>query len=137
MTGDLRQAQLGALTVSVSTQSSEKHGIGVLCDEWLLVGGETVSSRHQITWRWSASATHFCHESLDSLHNSIDAAEPDFAIPYSSLILVIRTYIPVGITSATNDGHRHHRFAIALTTVRFLNFPVEADLTTSGLFVEK
>ena len=33
MTGDLRQVPLGALTVSLSTQSSEKHGIGVLCDE--------------------------------------------------------------------------------------------------------
>ena len=33
MTGDLRQAQLGAMTVSSSTQSPEKLGIDVLCDE--------------------------------------------------------------------------------------------------------
>jgi TetR/AcrR family transcriptional repressor of nem operon len=45
-----------------------------------------------------ASAAHFCHESLDPLHNSIDAAEPDFAIPYSSLLLVIRTCILVGMS---------------------------------------
>jgi hypothetical protein len=36
-----------------------------------------------------ASATHFYRESLDYLRNSIDAAESDFAIPYSTLILVI------------------------------------------------
>jgi len=33
MTGDLRQVPLGALTVGLSTQSSEKHGIGAFCDE--------------------------------------------------------------------------------------------------------
>ncbi len=62
--------------------------------------GETVSCRHEITRRWGASAAHSCHESLDSLHNSIDAAESDFAIPYSSLILVIRTCILFGMLQA-------------------------------------
>ena len=53
--------------------------------------------RYEITRRWGLSAEHFCHESLDSLRNSIDAAESDFAIPYSSLTLVIQTCILVGM----------------------------------------
>ena len=72
--------------------------------------GETVSCRHEITRRWGASAAHFCHESLDSLHNSIDAAESDFAIPYSSLILVIRTCILVGMLQVKRrSSHRTAR----------------------------
>jgi TetR/AcrR family transcriptional regulator, transcriptional repressor for nem operon len=39
----------------------------------------------------------FCHESLDSLRISIDAAESDLAIPYSRLILIVRTCILVGM----------------------------------------
>ena len=71
---------------------------------------ETVSCRHKITRRWGASAAHFCHESLDSLHNSIDAAESDFAIPYSSLILVIRPCILVGMLQVKRrSSHRTAR----------------------------
>jgi AcrR family transcriptional regulator len=53
-----------------------------------------------------ASAAHFCHESLDPLHNSIDAAESDFAIPYSSLLLVIRTCILVGMSQVKPRSSR-------------------------------
>jgi hypothetical protein len=102
MTGDLPQAPLGALTVSVSTQSSETHGIGVLCDESHLARGETVSpsdtkSQSDGVQRVSP-ATHFCHESLDPLHNSIDGAKSEFEIPYSSFDSgYLRTCVLVGM----------------------------------------
>ncbi len=64
--------------------------------------GETVICRHEITWIGGVSAAHFRRESADYLRNSIDASEPDFAIPYSKLILIIRTCILVGML--TNKG---------------------------------
>jgi len=85
MAGDLRQVALGPLAVSVSTQPSDKHTFAVLWDDGQLARDETVSCRHETTGRWDASDPYFCHKSLGSLHNSIDAAEPDFAIPYSEL----------------------------------------------------
>jgi TetR/AcrR family transcriptional repressor of nem operon len=53
-----------------------------------------------------ASAAHFCPESLDPLHNSIDTTEPDFAIPYSNLLLVIRTCILVGMSQVKPRSSR-------------------------------
>ena len=68
--------------------------------------GETVSGRREIIRQRDASIVHFCKESLDALHNSI----ADFVIPYSSLILHVRTCILVGMLQVKRrSSHRMPR----------------------------